>query len=339
VFPINAKKRLKSTALSSLRSAGIFSIAKRSNWRRQRLLILCYHGISLYDEHEWRPHLFLTPEHFRQRLACLREMNASVLPLEEALGRLWSDSLPETSVVLTFDDGFFDFLRHGVPLLSDAGFPCTLYLTTHYMNRRFPIANLTLDYLLWKSGKATVRLPAHGIEGEAQIGSYAERQKVVRSILSGADAQGLSTAGKDEVLRSIAEQLAVDYQQILDRRMLSILSAEEVVETARKGIDFQLHTHRHRMPANQELFIREIRDNRACIQELTGKTPVHFCYPSGNYSGEFFPWLTDCGVQSATTCERGLATRESDRLLLPRILDDSVTELSRFQSVVSGLFA
>lgn len=336
--PVNAKRTLKSTALSGLRSAGVFSIAKRSGWRRQKLLILCYHGLSLDDEHEWLPHLFITPERFQQRLASLREMNAAVLPLEEGLARLSSDSLPETSVVLTFDDGFFDFVHHGVPLLSAAGFPCTLYLTTHYVKHRYPIANLALDYVLWKSRKDFLQLPEHGIETEIPIGSYAERQKAVRHILSRADAQGLSTAGKDELLRTVAEYLGVDYQQILDRRLLSILSADEVAETARKGVDIQLHTHRHRTPSDHDLFVREIRDNRACIRELTGKNPVHFCYPSGNYSGEFFPWLAECGVQSATTCERGLATREADPFLLPRVLDDSVTDLLRFQSLVSGLF-
>jgi peptidoglycan/xylan/chitin deacetylase (PgdA/CDA1 family) len=265
-------------------------------------------------------------------------MNATVLPLEEALARLRSDSLPEASVVLTFDDGFSDFLRCGVPLLAEAGLPCTLYLTTHYFKHRYPIANLALDYLLWKSHKASVRLPEHGTESELPIASYAERQKVVRHLLSRADAQGLSTSGKDELSRSLAERLGVDYQQILNRRMLSILSADEATEVTRKGVDIQLHTHRHRTPANRDLFMREIRDNRACIRELTGKDPVHFCYPSGNYSAEFFPWLNECGVQSATTCERGLATHQTDRLLLPRVLDDSVTDLLRFQSLVSGLF-
>jgi peptidoglycan/xylan/chitin deacetylase (PgdA/CDA1 family) len=335
---VNTKRTLKSTALSGLRSTGVFSIAKRSAWRRQKLLILCYHGLSLDDEHEWLPHLFITPERFQQRLSSLRDMNAAVLPLEEALTRLWSDSLPETSVVLTFDDGFFDFLHHGVPLLSAAGFPCTLYLTTHYVKHRYPIANLTLDYVFWKSRKNSVQLPEHGIDTEMPIGSYTERQKAVRHILNRADAQGLSTAGKDELSRSVAERLGVDYQHILDQRLLSILSTEEVAETARKGVDIQLHTHRHRTPPDHDLFVREIRDNRACIHELTGKNPIHFCYPSGNYSREFFPWLAECGVQSATTCERGLATREGDRFLVPRVLDDSMTDLLRFQSVVSGLF-
>ena len=90
---------------------------------------------------------------------------------------------------------------------------------------------------------------------------------------------------------------------------------------------------------DHDLFVREIRDNHREIHDMTGTDPVHFCYPSGNYSSKFFPWLGECGVQSATTCERGLAAAEANPMLLPRVLDDSVTDLLRFQSFVSGFFA
>jgi peptidoglycan/xylan/chitin deacetylase (PgdA/CDA1 family) len=240
--------------------------------------------------------------------------------------------------VLTFDDGFVDFLQHGVPLLSEFGFPCTLYLTTHYVRHSYPIANLALDYVLWKSRQACVRLPEYGVEAETPIRSYSERQGVVWRILNQAHDRGVSTAGKEEIVRAVAGRLGVDYHEFLDRRMLQLLKPEEVTEVARKGVDIQLHTHRHRTPMDRNLFIKEILDNRREIREMAGTDPVHFCYPSGNYSNEFFPWLSECGVKSATTCERGLATAQANPLLLPRVLDDSMTDSLRFQSLVSGLF-
>ena len=48
-------KRLKRGTLATLRNTGVFRAALDSAWRRNRLLILCYHGISINDEHEWDP--------------------------------------------------------------------------------------------------------------------------------------------------------------------------------------------------------------------------------------------------------------------------------------------
>ena len=148
----------------------------------------------------------------------------------------------------------------------------------------------------------------------------------------------MDTVGKDELARELADDLGVDYEAILNQRLLQLMTPEEVTETAKAGIDVQLHTHRHRVPRDRALFRREIEDNRRRIIDLTGKTPVHFCYPSGEYYPEFFGWLEQSGVQSATTCDMALAHRDSASMQMPRMLDDSGMDLLRFESVVAGLF-
>lgn len=308
----------KQAALQTLRSAGVFSIVTHLR-RKNTLVILCYHGISLRDEHEWEGGLYITPAQFRQRLEWLRSWDANVLPLEEGLERLRAGTLPPRSVVITFDDGFYDFYRHAWPLLAEFRYPCTLYLTTYYSQYRLPVFNLAISYLLWKGGRP-------GPHGDA-----------VQRYLDEAAAAGLGTEGKDGVARKLAESLGVDYNRILGDRLFQIVSPEETATMARAGIDIQLHTHRHRTPLDRELFIREIRDNARFIEGITNRAPSHFCYPSGITSPEFAPWLTECGVKSATTCERGLAKPASDPLLLPRYLDGSAVGRLDFESWLSGM--
>ena len=152
-----------------------------------------------------------------------------------------------------------------------------------------------------------------------------------------ANENGLKTAEKDTVARKLAEKLGVDYGILLAHRMLQIMSPEEAEQTFQSGVDLQLHTHRHRTPRDKTLFQREIKDNSDYLERLTGKTPVHFCYPSGDYCPDFLPWLAEIGIKTATTCERGLAKANSPDLLLPRFLDDSSVDLLRFQSFVAGV--
>src|SRR5256885_3473835 len=102
-------KTLKQTTLRSLKRAGLSRLVENSRWRRERLLILAYHGISIADEHEFNGSLFVSPNVLRSRLQRLREARCAVLPLDEAVKRMYANELPDRAMVLTFDDGLADF--------------------------------------------------------------------------------------------------------------------------------------------------------------------------------------------------------------------------------------
>ena len=68
-----AAREVRHMALAGIRAAGGFRLFADSEWRRRRLLILCYHGVSLQDEHEWNPELFVTPAFLRRRFEILRD--------------------------------------------------------------------------------------------------------------------------------------------------------------------------------------------------------------------------------------------------------------------------
>src|SRR2546429_9214588 len=67
-----AAKQVRNFAFTSLRAVGGFTSIAASAWRRRRLLILCYHGVALQDEHEWDGRVFVTPAFLRRRVEILR---------------------------------------------------------------------------------------------------------------------------------------------------------------------------------------------------------------------------------------------------------------------------
>ena len=101
----------------------------------------------------------------------------------------------------------------------------------------------------------------------------------------------------------------------------------------------QLHAHRHRRPLDRDLYRREIHENRQAIEQMTNRTPVHFCYPSGRTHPKFLEWLAEEGVRSATTCAPGIAGPKSNPLLLPRLICDSRVKPMEFTSWLSGAAA
>lgn len=333
-------KEIKRTGLSLAKSTGMFSLVQDTGWRRSRLLILAYHGIAIDDEHQWNGPLFMQLDCFRERLGLIRKSGCTVMTLGEGLRRLFSGDLPERSVALTFDDGNYDFYKQAYPILSEFGFPVTLYLTTFYSYYNRPVYRPTVSYLLWKGQKSTVKLKElTGQDMKLNLEDPAARNKAFDELIEFTKKNKLSAEEKDALNIKLADQLHVDYDRLLEKRMLHIMTPDEVRELAGNGIDFQLHTHRHRTPTDRELFMREIRDNRESIRSITGTSATHFCYPSGEYYDFFVPWLKEMGVESATTCDTDLATRNSNPYFLPRLVDNSNLSPVEFEGWLVGVSA
>jgi peptidoglycan/xylan/chitin deacetylase (PgdA/CDA1 family) len=330
-------KRCKRTVLQVARAAGVFRLMADSFWRRNRLLILCYHGLSLRDEHVWNPLLYMTPERFREHMEIIRRRGANVLTLDDAIDRLQAGTLPRRSVVITFDDGFYDFYRYAWPVLHELNFPSTVYLTTYYCRHPLPVFDLMVDYLLWKSGARALDAKPLGLEHPLDLSTVAARWRSTASVLEFTRRNGFSALEKDAFARRLADFLNIDYAALVDARLFCIMRPEQVRETAKAGIGIELHTHRHRTPVDHELFLGEVKDNLVEIADLTGRRPRHFCYPSGVYQREFLPWLEESGVCTATTCDEGFATAGDNLLLLPRLLDDSRVSREEFDAWLCGL--
>src|SRR6476619_869243 len=147
---MNVLKTAKLLTLGVGKSIGVMEAIRLSNWRKNQLLILAYHGVSQDDEHLWNPELFFTPDDFRTRMQLLKDYGCHVLQLSDALQRLWTKTLPPCSVVLTFDDGGCDFYRQAFPILREFGWPATVYLTSYYCNYNRPVFDVMCSYLLWK---------------------------------------------------------------------------------------------------------------------------------------------------------------------------------------------
>lgn len=329
----------KLAVLRIARSTGVTGLVIGTKWRRNRLLILAYHGTSIDDEHRWDPGLYIPPSTLRARLETIRALRCNVLPLDTALRLLYSGELPPASTVLTFDDGPYDFYSQAYPIIRSYGFPVTVYLTTYHAGFQRPVYDVMVRYLLWKSRRSTLRWPeVLGPDNEVPVAG-SDLASLAARLQRYPGQHSLSATGKDALLSRLAELLDVDYDAILRQRILHIMSFDEMHELAAAGVDFQLHTHRHGVSRYKAVFQREIADNRERLNPAAPATPRHFCYPGGVHRPEFLPWLREWNVASATTCELGLASRRSEPLLLPRLVDTASLTEDEFVGWLSGIAA
>jgi peptidoglycan/xylan/chitin deacetylase (PgdA/CDA1 family) len=309
-----------------------------SEWRRQRLLILCYHSISVDQEHLWRRPLFFTLQEFEERLQLLRRWGVSVLPLGVAVDRLREGTLPPRSAVLTFDDGTADFFQIVWPLLKQYGYPATVYATTYYGGKGHPVFPLMCSYLIWKARHQVMPAASElGVKEATALSTGTLRALVERSIIDHAQREDFNADEKNRQAARLAQVLGIDYEDLLRRRVLQLMTTDEIREVAADGADVELHTHRHRAPRRRDLFDKEIEDNRMRLEPLTRVPAEHFCYPSGVHYPEFLPWLTAQHIKSATTCVPGLSRADTSLLLLPRVVDTMASAPVEFEGWLSGL--
>jgi peptidoglycan/xylan/chitin deacetylase (PgdA/CDA1 family) len=323
------------------RGLGLSTLVANSAWRSRRLLILCYHGVAMGEEYDSHDYMFIPAETFERRLAILKEFKANVLDLQEAVRRLGQGTLPPRSVAITFDDGWADFYVNAYPALRKYGVPVTVYLSTYYCLNNRPVFLFALRHMMLKRSDQVIE--GHRWEflpPLIDLRTDHSRAQLLGRICRYFEDKNLSGKQKDDVVAEFASVIGFDYGEFTRKRLFQLMNPNEVSEVAKGGIDIQLHTHRHRTPANRDLFIQELNENRQHISDLTGNDQLaHFCYPSGVYQPSFLPWLREFGVESATTCDQQYSSQETNPLLLPRLLDQFLLSEAEFEAWLSGFMA
>ncbi|HUM09431.1 MAG TPA: polysaccharide deacetylase family protein [Myxococcaceae bacterium] len=327
------RPRLKQSLYAGARATGLFRLSRLLT--RDALRIVCWHGTSLAGEQRVFPGLFLSPDDLERRLLALHRY--PVLPLEEAVHRLRAGTLPPAAVALTIDDGFFGTLRHGWPALQRHGFPATLYATTYHVQSGTPVFRLLVQWAFQQGREPVLELSQLGLGmvGTVRMVPGPERTEAMWRLIRHAE-ERMSEPERQTLADRVAAALGVDLGPVRAGRWLSLASAEELRVAAGEGLDVQLHTHRHRFPAARELALRELRDNRAVLEPVTGRALRHFCYPSGYFRASHLPWLEEAQVESATTCDPGMNRRGDSLLTLRRFLDSSERSQLEFEAELCG---
>jgi peptidoglycan/xylan/chitin deacetylase (PgdA/CDA1 family) len=104
--------------------------------RESSIPILMYHSISDEDESGVRGYYrtATSPRVFAEQMEYLHHAGYQTCGLTEAVAQLDSPSgNTENSVVITFDDGYRDFIRNAFPVLSRFDQTATMFLPTAYI--------------------------------------------------------------------------------------------------------------------------------------------------------------------------------------------------------------
>jgi len=303
----------------ALHHSGLLALARMTR-RRNRGLILRYHALTegagevTYAD----PTCCLPIEAFRLQMAFVRKAY-SVVPLETIVRALESGkALPPRALAITFDDGYADNHRLGLPVLREFGLEATVYVSTGTLDGGPPLWMAAVRALVLGAQRQVLSLP--GME-PLVLGPHGRRAGAVRALTRAF--VPLSHAERTERLAALSLAARVDLHRELSGAMLTWAQVKELVKA---GWTIGAHTDTHVNVAlsSPEEAEKEIAASRDAIADHVGVVPTHFAYPNTGGRHRYFDTdigrlLRRLGFRSAVTSRAGALVPGMDTFTLPRI--------------------
>ena len=107
----------------------LFPIWKNYNINQKQVAVLVYHNIDENEEMKGTDQDSLTTQEFEEQLEYLKNNGYTSISLDELYDwKMWKIDIPEKTVVITFDDGFYSFKSLAQPILQKYNFKAACFL-------------------------------------------------------------------------------------------------------------------------------------------------------------------------------------------------------------------
>jgi len=230
----------------------------------------------------------------------------NVIDLYEAVDMLERRlTIPNNSLVVTFDDGYRANYLYAFPILKRYGISATIFLTVGAIERNemlwFDIVTEAFKY----TKKHEFNGEVLGI-GKKKINTYNRRLSVADTVME--IMKNIAGDKRKKMLESVVKELGVDIAGIAPKRPM--LSWEEINHMKEYGITFGSHGMSHTIltKLTTEELEYEISESKRIIREKTGIDVVLFAYPNGLYTdfnGEIGHMLKKYDYRAAVTLIKG----------------------------------
>ncbi len=303
----------------ALYHSGLLALARLSR-QRMRGLVLRYHALTegTAEVSYATPEICLPVAAFEAQMVFVRRAY-TVVSLDELVEALHGGrALPPRALAITFDDGFADNHRLGLPVLRRLGLPATVYVATGGVDADAPLWTAAVRALVLAARGDELRVPGLPALTLAAPGRRGSTVRVLTRALV-----PLSATERADRLAATAAAAGVDLRRELAGVMLGW---DQVRELAGSGWTIGAHTVHHinvalADPAEAE---REIVASRDAIAAAIGAPVRHFAYPNSGGRHRYFDadvasMLRRLGFRSGATSQNGPLRPGLDPFALPRL--------------------
>lgn len=302
---MSAKTFLLNTA--SVLRADNFLFFSRKYFNKNSTTVLSVHRVSDEEDFFWQP---LKIETFKQLIAyCVK--NYQVVTFEQA-DKILHPRKP--LLVLSFDDGYKDFIENALPVLISYNIPC---------NHNFVVNCAEYNEMIWTQKLNFIfnYLRNSHYEGHLPFTNqplrfYGNKTEWMRIYLIALRELFVTQAEKrNSIISSWANELSIDIKPA------SMMNWEDINYSVKNGVEPGSHTVSHESlvsissPVEIE---REVMGSKKIIEEKTGKNIKIFAVPNGQFNDRVISCAKRAGYEKILIVE-GLPQFNSSIKIIPRI--------------------
>ncbi len=332
---IRPKVAVERVADIVLRRLGLLGLVRALDGRHDSALrILGYHRVCDLTDDPLRgdPNVIsATPRGFAEQMRLLARHYTPVGLPEVHASLKDGRPLPPRAVLVTFDDGYRDFLTHAWPILKSYAIPVVLFVPTAFPDsgRRF-----WWDRVWQQVSQARVeRLWVQGM-GVVDLRDFRVRWQVVRHMVR--EMRPLRAEVIEERMAALGLTVGTGRNA-----PPPVLSWEELRRVSREGVTIGSHscTHASLPVLTVEEIVQEIEQSQADLKRELGSAVPVFAYPFGHYDARAAAALGDRGFLAAIGTVPGQnVVPVRNRYSLFRQSVNVKHSLSRIQFGLSGFF-
>lgn len=287
--------------------------------REDLLVVLNLHQVSPHRNPFWSP---LAPQIFEDLLIFLKENFEVVL-----FGDLNSSNSKKPSAILSFDDGYYNFIEYAAPLLEKHGLRANMNVIPSCVESGEPMWNIKLYDFLNSAPKSLIdeiRLPAfeYRLQDESFDGKVRYGLNISRFLKNRPRSERRELWGKIENL--------MENHDFGRTRMMNPEEIRQIAEIHEIGV----HSFSHEsMEFEENSFFED--DLQKCLKYFDEKLhlPLEiYAFPNGSFRPEQTEILRKHGIKYQLLVEEKYAQKDTD--IFPRFTIYGATKLeSRFQAL------
>jgi peptidoglycan/xylan/chitin deacetylase (PgdA/CDA1 family) len=300
--------------------------------------VLMYHRVAELPTDVWK--IAVSPEHFEQQMQLLQRA-ATVVSVPELVEQLRRRKLKRNSIALTFDDGYADNYLVAKPVLDAYKLPATFFIASGHTDQvcgfwsdeleslilLTPILPATAPDFLALTPESSLALGAacHLTEEERRLhrawDACAEPPPTRRSALFLSlyqHLQPLAHSEQQQALYHLRQWAGVETDTRPD---YGGMSSQQLRSLAAGGLHtLGVHTVSHPALASHSPAVQqqELLDNRAFVEQLSGKPAELVAYPYGIYNHDTLAVAGAMGFSAGFTTRAKPVSHHSDPYQLGR---------------------